>query len=111
VTAAFNKNLLVRINRELDGDFELDRFAHRAGWNAAASRIEMHLVSLAAQQVRIAGADLRFGLEAGETIWTESSYKYEPDGMVRLAEKAGFFERDRWIDPEARFALMLFEAA
>lgn len=110
LTAAFNKNLLLRLNTALDADFALDRFAHRAVWNREASRVEMHLVSLAAQQVRVAGADLVFTLEEGETIWTESSYKYEPDGIRELVEPAGFNERSQWIDEQAGFALTLFQA-
>jgi L-histidine Nalpha-methyltransferase len=111
LTAAFNKNLLLRINTELDADFELDSFAHRAVWNRDASRVEMHLVSLAAQEVDVAVSDLRFRLEEGETIWTESSYKYEPEGVRQLVEPAGFVQRNQWIDERARFALTLFEAA
>jgi dimethylhistidine N-methyltransferase len=76
VTAAFNRNLLVRVNRELDGNFDLDAFSHRAVWNAELSRIEMHLVSNRRQHVRIAAAGVEITLEDGETIWTESSYKY-----------------------------------
>ena len=110
LTAAFNKNLLLRINTELNADFELDRFAHRAVWNRRASRVEMHLVSLAAQDVHVAESDLRFRLEDGETIWTESSYKYEAEGIRQLVEPAGFVQRDQWIDDGARFALTLFEA-
>jgi dimethylhistidine N-methyltransferase len=110
LTAAFDKNLLLRLNTELGADFDLDRFAHRAVWNSDASRVEMHLVSLASQQVHVADADLSFRLEAGETIWTESSYKYEPAGIRRLVEPAGFAARDQWIDGEAGFALTLFEA-
>jgi dimethylhistidine N-methyltransferase len=110
LTAAFDKNLLLRLNTELDADFALDRFAHRAVWNREASRVEMHLVSLAAQEVRVAGADLAFTLEEGETIWTESSYKYEPEGIRELVESAGFEQRRQWIDEQARFALTLFQA-
>jgi L-histidine Nalpha-methyltransferase len=110
LTAAFNKNLLQRLNTELDADFVLDRFAHRSVWNRAASRVEMHLVSLEAQDVVVRGAGLRFTLEEGETVWTESSYKYEPDDLRRLAEPAAFAERHQWIDESARFALTLFEA-
>ena len=111
LTAAFDKNLLLRLNTELGGDFALDRFAHRAVWNREASRVEMHLVSLAEQDVRIDGADLRFRLAAGETIWTESSYKFEAAGVRQLVEPAGFAQRHQWIDEEARFALTLFAAA
>jgi L-histidine N-alpha-methyltransferase len=110
LTAAFNKNLLLRMNTELGADFELGRFAHRAVWNRNASRVEMHLVSLAAQEVYVAEAELRFRLLEGETIWTESSYKYEPAGIRQLVEPAGFVQRDQWIDQRARFALTLFEA-
>jgi L-histidine Nalpha-methyltransferase len=111
LTAAFNRNLLLRMNTELDADFELDRFAHRAVWNRDASRVEMHLVSLAAQEVKVAESELRFRLEEGETIWTESSYKYELEGIRQLVEPAGFVRRNQWIDERARFALALFEAA
>ncbi len=110
LTAAFNKNLLLRINTELNADFELDRFAHRAVWNRGASRVEMHLVSVGAQDVEVADADLRFRLDDGETIWTESSYKYEPEGIRQLVEPAGFVQRNQWIDEQARFALTVFAA-
>jgi L-histidine Nalpha-methyltransferase len=110
LTAAFNKNLLLRLNTELDADFDLDRFAHRAVWNRDASRVEMHLVSLAAQEVRVAASELSFGLDDGETIWTESSYKYAPGGIRQLVELAGFVQRHQWIDERARFALTLFQA-
>jgi L-histidine Nalpha-methyltransferase len=110
LTAAFNRNLLLRLNNELKADFDLDRFAHRAVWNREASRVEMHLVSLARQDVHIADAELHFTLEQGETIWTESSYKYEPSGIQQLVEPAGFVQRSQWIDERSRFALTLFEA-
>ena len=110
LTAAFNKNLLLRINNELGGDFELDRFGHRAVWNEAAARVEMHLVSLAVQDVRVARSELHFRLHEGETIWTESSYKYEPEGIAGLVQSAGFTPRQQWIEEEGRFALTLFEA-
>jgi len=111
VTAAFDKNLLLRLNTELDADFDLSRFAHEARWNRQASRVEMHLVSLATQTVHLQAAALRVDLEAGESIWTESSYKYQPDGVRTLVESAGFVQRSQWIDEEARFALTLFESA
>jgi len=110
VTAAFNKNLLVRINRELGGDFDIDAFAHRAMWNAAASRVEMHLVSRRRQRVRVAAAELDFEMAAGESIWTESSYKYDAAGFVRLLERAGFRLASQWIDREGGFALTLVGA-
>jgi L-histidine Nalpha-methyltransferase len=110
LTAAFNKNLLLRINRELNADFDLDRFAHMAAWNRQDSRVEMHLVSLVPQEVHIpaCGLDVRF--EEGGTIWTESSYKHEPAGIRQLVEQEGFAQRHQWIDERARFALTLFEA-
>ena len=110
LTAAFNKNLLLRLNTEMDADFAIDRFAHRAVWNSAASRVEMHLVSLAAQDVAVNRADLRFRLEKGETIWTESSYKFRPEGIRQLVEPAGFIQQHQWIDEQAAFALTLFES-
>jgi L-histidine N-alpha-methyltransferase len=111
VTAAFNKNLLARINHELGGTFDLSAFDHRAIWNAGLRRIEMHLVSRCGQQVHIAAANLSVEFAAGDTIWTESSYKYEPDEVVGLGIRAGFEPGRQWIDPSARFALTLFAAA
>ena len=108
VTAAFNMNLLVRANRELDADFDLGGFAHRAIWNAGASRIEMHLVSGRRQRVRVPAADLDITFEAGETIWTESSYKYRPDHIVAMVERAGFLTTNQW--SEDGFALTLAAA-
>ena len=110
VTAAFNKNLLVCINRELGGTFDLNAFAHRAVWNRDESRIEMHLVSAREQAVRIASAGIEVRFAAGELIWTESSYKYEPEGIVEMGVDAGFAPRDQWIDERARFALTLLAA-
>jgi L-histidine N-alpha-methyltransferase len=110
VTAAFNKNLLVRINRELGGNFDLDGFDHRALWNRAESRVEMHLVSRRAQRVAIprAGCDVSF--EAGEFIWTESSYKYSAEQVLAMGAAAGFRSLEQWIESDARFALTLFLA-
>jgi dimethylhistidine N-methyltransferase len=107
VTAAFNRNLLVRVNRELDAGFDPARFAHRAVWNREDSRVEMHLASTAAQRVEIRGAGLELTLDEGEIIWTESSYKYRPAELVGRLEEAGFRCRDLWIDAAARFALAL----
>ena len=108
VTAAFNMNLLVRANRELDADFELSNFSHRAIWNAGASRIEMHLVSTHRQRVRVPVADLDISFEAGETIWTESSYKYQAAHIVAMVHRAGFATINQWT--ENGFALTLAEA-
>lgn len=88
VTAAFNRNLLVRLNRELDATFDLDTFRHVAFFNDEASRIEMHLESTIAQQVRVADAVIDF--EAGETIHTECSYKYDEARLSELVEESGF---------------------
>jgi L-histidine N-alpha-methyltransferase len=111
LTAAFNKNLLLRINTELLADFDLTAFAHRAVWNAGDRRVEMHLVSLRAQTVRIPRAECEVAFAQGEPIWTESSYKYDADELAVLVEAQGFRCHERWIEPEARFALTLFTAA
>jgi L-histidine N-alpha-methyltransferase len=105
VTAAFNRNLLLRINRELDANFDLEQFRHLAVWNADASRIEMHLVSNRRQRVRIARAPLELTLGEGERIWTESSYKYGPREVLRLLWHCGFRQCQQWIDEAGRFAL------
>lgn len=110
VTAAFNKNLLVRMNRELGANFDLARFAHRAVWNSVDQRVEMHLVSTTAQRVRIPRADVSVDFAEGEGIWTESSYKYELAQIVDLVTGAGFESHAQWVDPDARFALTLFLA-
>ena len=108
VTAAFNRNLLVRANNELDADFDLASFSHRAVWNAEASRIEMHLVSECRQRVRVPSADLDIMFDAGETIWTESSYKYGAEQIVAMVERAGFLTTSQWSDDG--FALTLASA-
>ncbi|MCU1381459.1 MAG: Dimethylhistidine N-methyltransferase [Acidobacteria bacterium] len=110
VTGAFNRNLLVRINRELDGDFDVDAFRHCARWNAEESRVEMHLVAVRAQRIRIPGAALEVAFEQGDTIWTESSYKFKPDAVVDMLDRAGFRRVDQWIDDAAGFALTLARA-
>jgi dimethylhistidine N-methyltransferase len=110
VTAAFNKNLLLRINRELDADFPLEDFDHRAVWEPRTQRIEMHLVSRQRQTVEIRAIDLRVSFEAGESIWTESSYKYTEAAIEHMGAAAGFSIRQQWIDGDARFALTLLVA-
>ena len=110
VTAAFNRNLLVRINRELGGDFDVEAFRHRAIWNAAESRMEMHLVSARRQRARVSAASIDVTFEAGESIWTESSYKYEPRAVVAMLEQTAFRPLGQWVDDRARFALTLVEA-
>lgn len=101
VTAAFNLNLLARLNRELRADFDLARFRHRAFFNDEASRIEMHIESTAPQAVRIERDAIAF--ERGETIWTESSYKYDEARFEGLVGAAGFAIRRLWTDARRRF--------
>ena len=97
VTAAFNRNLLVRANRELGGDFNLDGFEHQARWQAAESRIEMHLVSRRRQDVRLTDVALEITFDAGESIWTESSYKYTLPDVAAMVTRAGFTVADQWV--------------
>ena len=108
VTAAFNRNALAHLNRALGADFDPDAFAHHACWNAAAGRVEMHLVSRRAQVVRLGRARLALG--AGERIWTESSYKYGRDGLEALAAAGGFHVEALWTDSDARFWVTLLRA-
>jgi L-histidine Nalpha-methyltransferase len=108
VTAAFNLNLLARVNRELGADFQLRDFKHLAQWNAEERRIEMHLQSMRQQRVEIPGASLSIGLQEGETIWTESSHKYFPEEPAQMAERAGFRQTAQWIDGEWAFAQNLW---
>jgi dimethylhistidine N-methyltransferase len=115
VTAAFNRNLLVRINNELGGTFDLDAFAHVAVWNGREQRVEMHLESRRAQTVRIGrpgegreGYTVHFA--DGERIWTESSYKYEPEQIRGMGRRAGFTTEAQWVDTSARFGLTLLAA-
>ena len=103
VTAAFNLNLLVRINRELDADFDIGGFAHDARWNDAAGRIEMHLVSRRTQQVSLAG--VTYGFRAGESILTEYSHKYTVAGFAALADAAGWNHGRVWIDSAGLFSV------
>jgi L-histidine N-alpha-methyltransferase len=110
VTAAFNKNILLRINRELGANFDLLTFDHRALWNAAASRIEMHLLSLFNQTVHIAALKLDVPFVAGETIWTESSHKYTEAGFRDLVQKSGFQPVDQWLMEEQSFLEVLVAA-
>ena len=97
----------MRLNREAGADFDLDAFAHRADWNDDASRIEMHLVSLRDQVVRVAGEAIHFA--RGETIHTENSYKYAPERFAELAEQAGWRSAELWTDPARLFSLHLLE--
>lgn len=109
VTAAFNLNLLRRLNREFEADFEIDQFEHRAIFNTAASRIEMHLVSTCPQVVSVAGTRISFA--QGESIWTESSYKYDRTMLDNVTRSAGFRTEQLWTDEHERFWVGFFTAA
>jgi L-histidine N-alpha-methyltransferase len=109
VTAAFNINLLARINRELGADFNLRSFRHEARYNAAGKRIEMHLVSMHDQCVKIPSAHCTVRFGAGESIWTESSHKYEVSDLEMMAAQGGFRVRKTWTDQEWPFAESLWE--
>ena len=109
VTAAFNLNLLERLNRELWGEFDLSAFAHEAIWNARDSRIEMHLKSLAFQTVKVAGHSFTF--RQGETIHTENSHKYSQDAFTRLARDAGWTIEAQWVDQATPYGLFLMKPA
>jgi L-histidine Nalpha-methyltransferase len=104
VTAAFNLNLLARINRELDADFRLEQFEHVARFNQDVSSVEMHIRSRKKQTVSIPAAALSVTFQEGETIWTESSHKYSLAEVFRIAEKAGFRCDAQWIDEQWPFA-------
>jgi L-histidine N-alpha-methyltransferase len=106
VTAAFNLNLLVRLNREAEANFDPMAFRHEARWNDADSRIEMHLVSLRDQMVILAGTHVHFA--EGETIHTENSYKHTPERLLKLAREAGWRLERQWTDPAGRLGHFLF---
>ncbi len=110
VTAAFNLNLLARINRELDGDFDLRRFQHQVRYESSERRIEMHLRSLVNQTVTIPKASCRVQFLEDETIWTESCHKYDAAEVAAMGSSAGLECRAQWIDPEWPFAETLFIA-
>jgi L-histidine Nalpha-methyltransferase len=105
ITAAFNKNVLARINRELGGHFDLDSFRHVAKWNDAASRIEMHLESVAPQEVAIDLLGIRVRFHTGETIHTESSVKYDVPRVERIAAGGGFHVEETYYDRARRCAV------
>jgi len=110
VTAAFNLNLLGRINRELDADFVLEQFEHVAKFNPEARSVEMHLRSTRNQSVNIARANFSVSFREGETIWTESSHKYGRTEPLQIARDAGFVCQTQWMDQEWPFAENLFVA-
>ncbi len=109
VTAAFNKNMLMRLNRETGANFDTDAFAHRAQWNAEASRIEMHLESLQAQTVQIGGESISF--VRGETIHTENSHKFRENDILSLLRSSGFEIDQMMHDDDERFAVVLANTA
>ena len=107
ITAAFNKNLLARINRELGANFPEDDFHHQARWNVQEGRVEMHLVCAKSCAVSLGGEEVAFA--PGESIHTENAYKYEVREFEALAREAGLAARDRWLDPAQRFSIQYFE--
>ena len=111
VTAAFNRNLLARINQELDGHFDLHAFRHRAVYNEQAGRVEMYLISACAQKVRIDQLRLEVDFAEGEAIHTENSYKYSQAEIETLAADSGLHLERAWLDPDQRFQLNLFRPA
>ena len=111
VTARFNMNVLTRINRELEGKFDLRLFRHQARWNAQQSRVEMHLESLRAQKIAIRALDLEVRFLPGETIHTENSYKFTDKSVLELLTRAGFRLRQQWSDAEKWFTVYLAAAS
>jgi L-histidine N-alpha-methyltransferase len=110
VTAAFNLNLLGRINRELGGDFVLKNFAHEVRYHPGACRIEMHLRSKERQTVTIRDASFSCTLEEGETIWTEACHKFRVEDIPGMAHRTGFVCEAQWVDGEWPFAENLWIA-
>jgi L-histidine Nalpha-methyltransferase len=108
VTASFNLNLLARINRELDGHFDVSQFAHEARYNERQSRIEMHLRSRVPQEVHIDALRITVKFAAGETIWTESSHKFRAEEISRIGQRSGFACVRQWVDGDWGFAETLF---
>lgn len=104
VTAAFNLNLLARINRELGGDFDLSKFRHVARYDANERRVEMHICSTVEQTVTIRRSEFSVSFQKGETIWTESSHKYTPEDVMEMARRSGFRCEGQWFDNEWPFA-------
>jgi len=111
VTAAFNLNLLIRINREFDGDFDLSKFEHRAIYNEELGRIEMHLFSREAQVVKLKALGLEVHFAKGESVHTENSYKFEIDALSNLASETNFRLAETWFDSRRRFSVNLLTPA
>jgi len=110
VTAAFNRNLLINANRELGADFDPESFEHRVQWDVDQRRVEMHLVSKAAQTVTITALELEVELQARESIWTESSHKFTLEEPRAIASRTGFVCTGQWVDEEWPFAESLLVA-
>ncbi len=110
VTAAFNKNALGRLNRELGANFDLREFRHQARWNPGERRMEMHLVTQRAQRVHVAELGIQFDLAPGESVWTESSHKFEPGEIAQLGAETGFAAVAEWTDHDWPFAQTLLVA-
>jgi uncharacterized SAM-dependent methyltransferase len=108
ITAEFNLNLLTRINRELDADFDLNAFRHRAVYNEAAGRIEMYLVSTRQQRAHIRGISLEVDFTAGEMVHTENSYKYSAAEIDALAAAVGLKRECQWLDSSRKFSVNVF---
>jgi len=106
ITAAFNLNLLTRLNREADANFDLASFRHAAVWNDTASRIEMHLIARREHVVTLAGRAIRF--RRNESIHTENSYKHELETLIGFARSAGWISERVWTDPAGLFGMLLF---
>ena len=111
VTAAFNKNVLLRMNSELGAEFDLDSFTHRAKWNPRHSRVEMHVVSRRPQRIRFTRLGLTVAFRRGESIWTENSYKFDARSLAALGRDVGWRVEKRWVDRRDGFALTLYGAA
>ncbi len=110
VTAAFNRNVLLRINRELGANFHAQCFRHRVRWNGELSRIEMHLESLVRQTIEIPALGLEVSMRRGETIHTENSYKFTPERTTQMLTRAGFRVEQRWTDAKKWFSVVMAQA-
>ena len=110
VTAAFNLNLLVRMNRELEANFDVAKFRHRATYNKELGRVEIRMVSLEQQTIRLRALDLEVGFREGETIHTENSYKFDVEQLGEMARATGFAPEKTWFDSARRFSFNLFGA-
>ena len=110
VTAAFNRNVLLRLNRELGANFHTQCFRHRVRWNGELSRIEMHLESLIRQTIDIPALGIEVSMRRGETIHTENSYKFTPERVNQMLARTGFRVQQRWTDPKKWFSVVMAEA-